>query len=123
MRVHDICGLFLVYVFCKSLCLIVYIQCSLILIYAFYKSPFICMLKPTLYIRDQSARYMRSFLGLCLLQKPTFNCVHSVQSDLEICLLQKPIYMYVEANIIYSGSECTIYAVFSWCTSYAKAYV
>ena len=43
---------------------------------------------------------MRSFLGRCLLQKPTFNCVHSVQSDLEICFLQKPIYMYVEANII-----------------------
>ena len=66
---------------------------------------------------------MRSFLGLCLLQKPTFNCVHSVQSDLEICLLQKPIYMYVEANVMDSRSECTIYAVFSWSMSSAKAYV
>ena len=70
------------------------------------------MLRRTLLIRDQRARYMRSFLGLCLPQKPTFTCVHSVQSDLELCLLQKPIYMYVEANIIDSGSECTIYAVF-----------
>ena len=66
------------------------------------------MLKRTLWIRDQSARYMLPFLGLCLPQKPTFNYVHLVQSDLELFLLQKPIYMYVEANDIDSGSECMI---------------
>ena len=66
---------------------------------------------------------MRSFLGLCLLQKSTFNCVHSVQSDLELCLLQKPIYMYVETNIMDSRSERTIYAVFSWSMSSAKVNV
>ena len=38
IRAHDICGLFLVYVFCKSLRLIVYIQCSLILNNAFTKA-------------------------------------------------------------------------------------
>ena len=70
------------------------------------------MFKRTLWIRDQSARYTLYFLGLCLPQKPTSNYVHSVQSDLELCLLQKPIYMYVEANVIDSGSERTIYAVF-----------
>ena len=78
------------------------------------------MLKRTLWIRDQNARYMRSFLGLCLLQKSTFNCVHSVQSDLELCLLQKPIYMYVQAYDIDSGSERTIYAVFPWSMSSAN---
>ena len=81
------------------------------------------MFKRTLWIRDQSARYMLSFLGLCLPQNPMFNCVHSVQSDLELCLLQKLICMYVEAYIIDSGSECTIYAVFSWFMSSAKTYV
>ena len=81
------------------------------------------MFKRTLWIRDQSARYMLPFLSLCLPQKPTFNCVHSVQSDLELCLLQKLINMYVEVNGIDSGSECTIYAVFSWSISSTKAYV
>ena len=35
----------------------------------------------------------------------------------------KPIYMYVQAYVMDSGSECTIYAVFSWFISSAKAYV
>ena len=66
---------------------------------------------------------MLPFLGVCLLQKPMFTCVHSVQSDLELCLLQKPIYMYVEAYIIDLGSERTINAVFSCSISSAKTYV
>ena len=41
---------------------------------------------------------MRSFLGLCLPQKPTFTCVHSVQFDLELCLLQTSAYLNIIRN-------------------------
>ena len=35
----------------------------------------------------------------------------------------KLAYMYVQAYVMDSGSECTIYAVFFWSMSSAKTYV
>ena len=40
------------------------------------------MLKRTLWIRDQSARYMLSFLGLRPMQKPTFNYVYAIHKNI-----------------------------------------
>ena len=63
------------------------------------------MLKRTLYIRDQSARYMRSFLGLHPPQKPVFNYVYAIHKN----ILSNSHFIYMSFQIFLYFGPVTLY--------------